>query len=285
MGAEIRELREGSATLWVVPHPQPVLPGLRIRRLEMMDALFGSGVSDGSSVGLSWFLHAEEPRLLVMLLNSTRISSLLGEAQELRADITVDEVAVTARLDFGQDRQALRSLLLRLSEELTRTPARSWEECASELGLKLEWNGQRWESLTLVGELRGVPVKVTVAPYGRPRPLVRADIPAPLPRNFRILSKESATREPLGRVRLRDPILAGFIKVYAIDMEAARVIVERGGLHGPLLAVLHGRPGSSVEQGAVYVYGDDLLASGLRAVVEEAVALAEALGASARATP
>lgn len=285
-GGDILELDQGGETRLLLAHRRPVLPGLRIARMGFFDALFASGVSEGGRVGLAWHMSAEEPALLAMLLATTRVADALDACLALPATLWVDGQGVWAALPrrhLGQ-RAALIDAMRALETQLAEGPTEQWSRCARSLQLSLTWNGQSWLTLSAQGEVRGVPVHVGIAPGNRMRPLVRATIPATLPRDFRVVSKGTTTVEPLGRVRLRDPILSAYIKVYAVNMEEARRIVEGHDLHGPLLAVLHGRPGSSVEDGAVLVYGDDLLAAGLQAAVDDAVNLAAALAEASEAS-
>lgn len=151
-----------------------------------------------------------------------------------------------------------------------------WEGLAHDLGLQLRVEGG---SLELEGRLGEHSASVRVQPLGPQGAKVRArvSIGRPLPGGLELRPVVGGARG----IGLQDPILDGVVAATAERPEAARAFVQWAAaevdLHGPLLAVLHGWPGSSVTGQAVQVLSDRTAPSQVLAQIEAAAALARVL--------
>jgi len=128
--------------------------------------------------------------------------------------------------------------------------------------------------LALEGRLRDLEVIIeSGSPEGRDlRTLIQVARPEGVPPDLGVVLKE----EGLG-LELGDPILDPLLSVTCSDEDAARTLLMDDELRGCLLAVVHGHPGSRVEEGAVLLEVPGLAGPETDELLVEALALGAAL--------
>lgn len=171
-----------------------------------------------------------------------------------------------------------------LARGLAQAVQAPWTRLCERWGLSLHTSGGEQ---TLVGEVDGLRLEAS----GRPRAANAAAVATvriELPAAFAGLTVRLAERADAGAgIRLGDPVLDGLIEVQAEDEATARTLLTgpaalAADLHGKLLAVVHGRPGSRIGEGTLTLVGPYATAECVGALVEDGLALARALVAAAR---
>lgn len=167
-----------------------------------------------------------------------------------------------------------------LAKALGEAVQAPWLALGARFGLQVEGEGG---GVDLSGEVEGMRVQVRVQ-VGRadagPQTVVRITLPEGLPRMGISLATRGEDAAP--GLRLGDPVLDGLVKVEARDEQAARALfagpeAAAADLHGKLLAVVHGRPGSVVSGQELRVVGPGATAAHAAVLIDEGLALAVAL--------
>lgn len=210
------------------------------------------------------------PRVLRDLINLNQRTSRGTRFAENTLIIEAPETLLRHRLEpLLRDGQ----LIARAINDLFFGP---WEGLARDLGLTLRVEGGNLELEGCLGEHAASVRLQPRGPQGA-RVRVRVSIGRPLPGGLELRPVVGGARG----IGLQDPILDGVVAATAERPEAARAFVRWAAaevdLHGPLLAVLHGWPGSSVTGQAVQVLSDRTAPSRVRTQIEAATALARVL--------
>ena len=181
--------------------------------------------------------------------------------------------------------QASRALALRyIPDAADAEPIRGQDALLRQTGLALESVAGVW---TARGMVDGRPVQVAVDPATDPALLgvtVAVDGLAAFAPGLELRGRTAT--DPEG-IPLADPILGGLVVAECDSPDGVRPLL--GQLHGPLLAVLQGWPGSRVVDGKVHLKGTIDLGTGdervgprrgIDAATADAIALARALEAA-----
>ena len=165
--------------------------------------------------------------------------------------------------------------LARALAHARRTP---WEQLAHKHGLdEVDVGHSAW----LSGTVASMPVRVRAGQRSsKPDASITIELPAGLPPGLTI---QVAPRDGRGEgLKLGDPVLDGTVLVTCSDAEAARALLRADadgqGLHGALLAVIHGHPGSTVTDKAVTVVADTAAPEVVDGLLSDGLALARMLG-------
>lgn len=167
---------------------------------------------------------------------------------------------------------------LRLGQALGQAQQAPWRDLALRLGLQVgppDPDGGR----QLTGRVGRVDLKVVLG-RSRDEPEVAqtritAAITPALPGGVRMRGRTRGA--PRAGLSTGDPVLDSVLDVQATDADAARRLLARPEVTGPLLEVLHGVPGSYVHPRGVVVVAEGWLYQELGPTVDRAVGLAETL--------
>ncbi len=162
-----------------------------------------------------------------------------------------------------------------LAASLARARLGPWHRFADQYGLTFREQGGRFE---LDGEFRGLPLSVRAGTSGgSQRSVFRVRIPRTMPAGFRITAGD-------GGIALGDPVLDPYLRIDGDDPDAVERLfgnADMDEMRGDLLSVLHAFPRSRVEDGEVVLITDGVPVDRLEELANEAVRLAQALGAAA----
>lgn len=159
-----------------------------------------------------------------------------------------------------------------------------WRAAAARTGLEVQVDEDR--EPVLEGEGAGLPLRVSRV--GDEELLVVVTLATALPWALRISAPSQ--RHPVGHalkpVDVPNPVLRSYVRAWSLKPEAGRVFMAQQGLTGPLMAVLHGHPGSEVLSDRVVLRRpmDWPDALEIKRAVDEALELGEALEQASRAT-
>lgn len=179
------------------------------------------------------------------------------------------------------DPASLLGLLEALVRGLEQGMLQPWQAPAAQTGLPVALNEVRAPGLK--GELQGHDVQVSH--HDGDTLIVTALLPMPLPWSTRIAAP--GRRYPVGRAlrptEVPNPVLRMFVKAWSLKPEVAQALLAPEALTGPMMAVLHGRPGSEVLDDRVLLREPmaEVEPARIRAAVSDAVELAVALSESA----
>lgn len=121
---------------------------------------------------------------------------------------------------------------------IERQAVAPWRAAAKRWGLSLDA-----DSLHLEGLAEGVAFEVGVRQVrDEPALQIRGQVDLPLPEDLRVMRREPGN----SGLRLGDPILDSLLVVSARSPDAARRLLLHSEVRGPLLAVVHGFPGSTL---------------------------------------
>ncbi len=121
---------------------------------------------------------------------------------------------------------------------IERQAVAPWRAAAGRWGLSLDA-----DSLHLEGLAEGVALEVGVRQVrDEPTLQIRGQVDLPLPEDLRVMRREPGN----AGLRLGDPILDSLLVVSARSPDAARRLLLHSEVRGPLLAVVHGFPGSTL---------------------------------------
>lgn len=197
---------------------------------------------------------------------------------DLALDLDGDRLVVTQSAPNWLQPGPTVAHSLRLGQALEQAQQAPWREIALRLGLEVgpaDPDGGR----QLTGRVGLVDLKVVL---GRSRDdpevaqtRITAGISPSLPGGVRMRGR--ARGAPRSGLSTGDPVLDSVLDVQATDADAARRLLARPEVAGPLLEVLHGVPGSYVHPRGVVIVADGWLREELGPTVDRAVALARTL--------
>ncbi|MCB9766429.1 MAG: hypothetical protein H6739_42035 [Alphaproteobacteria bacterium] len=255
----------GGRVLVLARHPEVAVRGLRIRPLGLYHALFGQGLSDGSSLGLHFHIDAPLRRRVGRLLQSQDVRRALWDLAPFKRALQVDEgevrlLAGPLTRDPRCDPQALIVAVAWLAQVLSEGFAVGWRAVARERGLTLSFTDGDALAPVLRGVIDGVTLQVRVTERfssdTRLVTVIRGELDHPMPAGLHVVREGTGRGGSPWRVTLHDPVLRSLVDVYASDPDETRALLSHEGLHGPLLEVVHGHPGSQVtHEAVVLVYG------------------------------
>lgn len=266
--------------------PVALPPGLQITREGAGDAL--AKLFGGQDIELGDPLL--DPKLRIKGLDPEAVREVLAWPAVRERLYVLLQASQHSRVEAGRiilEEQGNKDLQLErnlaegaaLAEALAEAVQAPWAALAARTGLVLEGSGG---GVDLRGEIDGLRVEAR-AQVGRgdagPQTVVRITLPEGLPRMGISLSERGGES---GGLRLGDPVLDGLVKVEARDDQAARALLtgpvaQAADLHGKLLAVIHGRPGSVLSGRELRVLGPGATADHVGALIDEGLALARAL--------
>jgi hypothetical protein len=238
-------------------------------------------------------IASDEPERLVELFQppvSRAVLRLsLGPGAQIQAELSSDlfaahsvlEVRCTGWLDSHELLEALLDAVQELGSELVRAWDAPWLAAAHARGLAVGKLGKRGTS-TLVGVVDGVPMEARArrGPHGwRTEVTAWVDVLPGLRMVHRDVAREQgwdAERVPLG-----NPVLDMLVAARVQEPEALRVMLAEEALVEALLAVVHGRPGSSVRHDSVRLVVPGRLTAALPEAIDDVLELARRLGSDA----
>lgn len=277
-----------SSTTWTVVHAQAgqALPvGLRVSH-EGLGAsvmkLFGAQDIQLGDKGMDGELRIQgqdEPAIRALLTRPELRAPLRALARYPARSRIEDDQVVLERI--GTDSAELAKLLdaaAALARGLAEASRRPWQELAERHGLELKRSGS---IVVLGGTVAGMRVELrTALRDGHPFSRIIVHLSAGLPPG---LAAQVAPRDARGEgLQLGDPVLDGVIQVTCPDPEAARALLrdEHQGidLHGDLLAVIHGHPGSVLTDRSLTLVADTASPVAVDAALTDALTLTRSLG-------
>jgi hypothetical protein len=270
--------------------PVALPPGLQITREGAGDTL--AKLFGGQDIELGDPIL--DPKLRIKGLDPDAVREVLAWPAVRDRLILLLQAGTYSRIEAGSiilEEQGAKDLQLErnlaegaaLAEALAEAVQAPWTRLGARFGLEVEGTTGGVE---LRGEVAGLRVEAR-AQVGRsdagPQTVVRFTLPEGLPRMGVSLSERGGERggESPG-IRLGDPVLDGLVKVEARDEQAARALLtgpaaQAADLHGKLLAIIHGRPGSVLSGRELRVKGPGATADHVGALIDEGLALACAL--------
>lgn len=275
-----------AATPVSMPH------GLRVTREGYGDALVklfgGQDIQLGDShLDPDLRVRGVDEDAVRQVLSDPGVRALLPELLAASAHSRIEQGTVVleerGRSDGRLDHHLAAAAAL--AKALSAAVQSPWEQLAQRTGLSVQGSGG---SVDIEGQIDGLQVRARVQ-VGRsdegPQTVVRVTLPDRVP----ALGVSLADRgSPDQGLRLGDPVLDGLIRVDAEDPAQARALLTgpaalEQDLHGKLLAVVHGHPGSVISGRELRVVGTGATADHAGRLIDEAIALAWALRAAARA--
>ncbi len=131
---------------------------------------------------------------------------------------------------------ALVAVAVPLARALGRA-CQPWHSFASKGGLAIDPDGER-----ISGVIQGVEIEVRMA-HSPTTTLCIAKLPRPLPAKTRLVRAPA----PGPTLRLGDPVLDSALHITSAEPDAVGARLLHDDVRAPLLAVIHGRPGSTVD--------------------------------------
>ena len=224
---------------------RPPAAGLRVRYEtagdKIMEVARGPDVQLGEPrLDRRLYIQADDPDEVRELLGASPVIQALRAVMPYALGLEIREHTV----GFHEDDVLINLLRHRLEAvaDIVRAiegqAAAPWSAAAERWGLKLDL-----EELRLEGLIEGVAVDVGMREVrGQQSLQIRGQVDLPLPKDLRVVRREPGN----AGLRLGDPILDSLQVVSGRNLDAARRLLLHSEVRGPLLAVVHGFPGSSL---------------------------------------
>lgn len=247
-----------------------LLGGLGLKDLQVGDERIDDALRITSSDPAAALAALRNPEV------GTAFRSVLGD--DLRVTLEGRELKIlqvgVADREIGQryDR------LLVLARAVDGALVAPWRRMAAAHGLSLKADDRR---VRVDGEWAGMALTASAGRWsgGASRTSVRVRVPAELPRDLWIVRRDEAA--PEGCLDLPDPVIGHLLCVRCPRPELVPALLDDDELRTLLLEVVHGHPGSVIQNDTVTLEIDGFATNGIEHEVDLAARLARALAARA----
>ncbi len=247
-----------------------LLGGLGLKDIQVGDAQIDSALR----------ITSTDPAAAVAAFRSPAVGAAIRSVldQNLRVilegrDLKVLQVGVADR-EVGERYDQLLAVARAVSGALTEP----WRRMAQAHGLVLKVDDRR---VRVDGRWAGLQMTATAGRWaeGRTRTSIRVRVPAELPRDLWILRRDEVA--PEGCLDLPDPVIGHLLCVRCPRPGIVPALLDDDELRTLLLEVIHGHPGSAVQNNGVMLEVEDFVTGEIEHEVDLAARLARALAARA----